>query len=214
MRNKPSSQLTKEQLYESVKQLIELQRAPNQIIHLPQQKLYTLFTIAFEYMLYMSTKNPGAYIIRIEDAHLADKLAFKAKDQTTRKFMSRMLLPRRLKYNNSVFYLDFFSFTTWQQTNEIPHHKIKGSIIVKNTTEKVLAEDLVPTEDENEVVNVQLPDDYYLESLRSITDNIIIIAYNKEFENTIQVQFPFIAEKEAIPPGVIIKEDLTFDDDL
>jgi hypothetical protein len=213
LKNRSANLLTKEQLYESVKQLIELETSPEQIIHLSQQKLYTLFTIAFEYLLYMSTKKPGAYIIRIEDAHLADKLAFKAKDQTTKKFMSRMLLPRRLKYNSSVFYLDFFSFTTWQQTNEIPHHKIKGALIVKNTTEKVLADEMIP-DDDQETTDIQLPDNYYLESLRPIADRVIVVAYNKEFDNAVQVKFPFISEKEAIPPGVIIKEDLKFDDDL
>ena len=108
--------LTKELLYEGVKTLLESNKNH---IHLPQQKLYTLFSLAFQYMLYNSTKDAGAYIIRIEDGQLAEKLARKAKDDVTRKFMQRLMLPRRLKYGNSTFYLDFFHIGSWSTVNEI-----------------------------------------------------------------------------------------------
>lgn len=42
--------LDKKHLYESVKQLVETEEHPH--IHLAQQKLYTLYSIAFQYMLY------------------------------------------------------------------------------------------------------------------------------------------------------------------
>ena len=70
------SQLSKKDLYESVKTLVETK---DQQILLGQHKLYTLFSIAFQYMLFLSTKNPGGYIIRIENSQLAEKLTKKSK---------------------------------------------------------------------------------------------------------------------------------------
>ena len=80
--------LDKSTLYEAVKTLVE---HPAKHIHLDQQKLFTLFSIAFQYILFRSTKHPGHYIIRIEDPSLAEKLARKAKDETTRKFIGRLI---------------------------------------------------------------------------------------------------------------------------
>ena len=70
--------LDKTTMYEAVKSLLE-EEAPH--LHLDQQKLFTLFSIAFQYILFRSTKYPGHYIIRIEDSFLADKLARKAKER-------------------------------------------------------------------------------------------------------------------------------------
>jgi len=67
--------LDKSTLYEAVKTLVE---NPAKHIHLDQQKLFTLFSVAFQYILFRSTKHPGHYIIRIEDSMLAEKLARKA----------------------------------------------------------------------------------------------------------------------------------------
>ncbi|MEX1099848.1 MAG: hypothetical protein WEB87_05450, partial [Bacteriovoracaceae bacterium] len=86
--------LTKEALYEGVKLLVD---SDSSHIHLPQQKLYTLFSIGFQYLLYKSTKEAGHYIIRVEDSYLLDKLQKKSKDQSTRRFMQSLALPRRLK---------------------------------------------------------------------------------------------------------------------
>ena len=69
--------ISKQDLYEAVKTLVECDE-PH--IHLHQHKLFTLFSIAFQYMLFRSTKKPGCYIIRVEDSILADKLA---KNQKT-----------------------------------------------------------------------------------------------------------------------------------
>ena len=77
-----SNDLTKQDLYEGVKTLIETDAIH---VHLPQQKLFTLFSVGFQYLLFQSTRNPGSYVIRVEDGHLAEKLAKKAKDPSTRK---------------------------------------------------------------------------------------------------------------------------------
>lgn len=66
-----SRDLEKTLLYQSVKTLLE---EKNSKISLPQHKLYTLFSIAFQYTLYTATKEPGNYIIRIEDSMLAKNL--------------------------------------------------------------------------------------------------------------------------------------------
>ena len=76
-----SGDITKQDLYEGVKTLIETDALH---IHLTQQKLFTLFSVGFQYLLFESTRNPGAYIIRVEDGYLADKLAKKSKDPSTR----------------------------------------------------------------------------------------------------------------------------------
>ena len=78
--------LPKETLYEGVKTLIESE-APH--IHLSQQKLYTLFSVGFNYLLFRSTKEAGHYIIRVEDSYLLEKLQKKSKDTTTRSFSSK-----------------------------------------------------------------------------------------------------------------------------
>src|SRR5690606_7633579 len=98
---------------------------PDKHIHLCQQKLYTLFSIAFQYLLYQSSKNNGAYIIRVEDSFLAEKLARKAKDETSRKFMARLLHTRKLRYERSTFYLDYFNLQSWSLTADLPKSRLK-----------------------------------------------------------------------------------------
>jgi len=109
--------LTKKVLYDAVKTLVE---TSDQHIHLNQHKLFTLFSIAFQYILFISTKKPGHYIIRIEDAMLTDKLVRKSKDTTTRKFLQSLILPRKLRYGKSMFHLDFFNMNSWSKTMELP----------------------------------------------------------------------------------------------
>jgi hypothetical protein len=204
--------LDKSTLYEAVKTLVE---SPSRHIHLNQQKLFTLFSIAFQYTLFRSTKYPGNYIIRIEDSLLAEKLARKAKDETTRKFLGRLIVPRRLAYGNSTFHLDYFPLSTWGVTKDLPKEKIQGAIIVKNTSHN-------PLIDESDFRHISLDDQaialfgehYYLNSLKEIAPTTITIAFNEEFEGLHQMQFAFIEESsEKFVDGVRISEDLNFDDE-
>jgi hypothetical protein len=161
-----SRDLSKQDLYESVKTLVEAENHPHLI--LPQQKLFTLFSLAFQYLLFMSTKKPGAYVIRVEDSQLADKLARKSKDPSTRKFIQSLLLPRKLKYGKSVFFLDFFHVGSWNLTSDIPREKLKGALIVKNTSSKPMDDvgvtDFDPEDEEARKEAEQLaalPKDYW-----------------------------------------------------
>lgn len=204
-----SKDLSKKDLYESVKTLVESDISH---IHLPQQKLFTLASVAFQYILYCSTKTPGAYIIRIEDSVLAEKLARKAKDLSTRKFIQRLLLPRRLKYDRSTFYLDFFHIGSWAITNEIPKEKIKGALIIKNTSSKPMQEAQFPEEEEVDPIMSSLPKDYFLTSLQEFVPKTITIAFDHQFEGTEQISFPFIKPKEEkLASGVRISSDVKWE---
>ncbi len=205
-----SSDLTKENLYEAVKAIYE---SPSKHLHLNQQKLYTLFSAAFNYMLYRSGKEPGHYIIRVQDSYLFDKLTKRSKDQTTRKFMQKLGLPRRLKYGGSTFHLDFFNISTWTTTNDIPKEKIKGAIIVKNANKQVID---TPTEEmeeaDREYIELlkALPTDYYVSTLTEFVPKTITIAFDEEFENLEILRFGFIKEapREEVLKGVKINVDL------
>lgn len=210
--NASSNDLSKEILYEGVKLLVDNESAH---IHLPQQKLYTLFSIGFQYLLFNSTKVPGHYIIRVEDSYLLDKLQKKSKDQSTRRFMQSLALPRRLKYGGSVFHLDFFNFSTWANTNELPKEKIKGALLVKNATKKPFGEYFGDEEDEQLKAMIDsLPKDYYLSSLKEFVPKTITIAYDETYEEVEQIKFPFIKEepKEKLSRGVNIASDVNLDD--
>lgn len=203
--------LDKSTLYEAVKTLVE---SPHKHIHLNQQKLFTLFSIAFQYILFRSTKHPGHYIIRIEDSILAEKLVKKSKDETTRKFMNRLLVPRRLAYGNSTFHLDYFPLATWGVTKDLPREKIQGAIIVKNTSHN-------PLIDESDFRNIKEDEqaiqlfgkNYYLTSLMGIAPTTITIAFEEVYEGAQPISFDFIEEKsEKLVDGVTISRDLQFDD--
>jgi hypothetical protein len=203
--------LDKTTLYEAVKTLIESNKKH---IHLGQPKLFTLFSFAFQYILFLSTKKPGHYIIRIEDSMLAEKLVRKAKDETTRKFMSRLLIPRRLTYGNSTFHLDYFPMSTWGMTKDLPKEKIQGAIIVKNTSSN-------PLIDESDFRNIREDDqalglfgkNYYLNSLTEIAPTTITIAFGEIYEELEGLVFDFIEEKsENTIEGVVISEDVKFED--
>ena len=75
-----------------------------------------------------------------------------------------MNLPRRLKYGKSMFHLDFFSFTTWANTNELPKEKVKGALIVKNASKLPIGSDFTDDEEVQAVLDT-LPKDYYRRSL-------------------------------------------------
>lgn len=204
--------LDKSTLYEAVKTLVE---SPAKHIHLDQQKLFTLFSIAFQYILFRSTKHPGHYIIRIENSLLAEKLARKAKDETTRKFMARLLIPRRLAYGNSTFHLDYFPLATWGVTKDLPQEKIQGAIIVKNTSHNPLIDESDfrhVTEDEQAVA--LFGKNYYLTTLKEIVPTTITIAFEEVFEELETIQFDFIEEKsEKLVDGVTVSEDISIEED-
>lgn len=202
-----SKDISKTDLYESVKTLLETE---HKHIHLPQQKLFTLFSIAFQYMLYQSTKNPGAYILRIEDSGLADKLARKSKDSSTRRFIQSLLIPRKLKYQKSTFFLDFFHPGSWSLTAEVPAEKIKGAIVVKNTNEKPMTE-LDPEEEEETNQLAALPPNYYITSLQEFVPKTITIALNAELENVETVTFPFIKKEKEKVKGFTLSADIDLD---
>lgn len=204
--------LDKSTLYEAVKTIVE---SPAKHIHLDQQKLFTLFSIAFQYILFKSTKNPGHYIIRIEDSMLAEKLARKAKDETTRKFMGRLLIPRRLAYGNSTFHLDYFPLATWGVTKDLPQEKIQGAIIVKNTSHNPLIDesDFRHVSDDDQAIAL-FGEHYYLSTLMDISPRTITIAFEEEFEGLESIQFDFIEDKsERMVDGVMISSDVHFEED-
>ncbi len=204
-----SGDLTKQDLYEGVKTLIETDAVH---VHLPQQKLFTLFSIGFQYLLFESTRKPGAYIIRVEDGQLAEKLAKKAKDPSTRKFMSSLLLSRKLKYERSVFYVDYFHMGSWNMTNEIPREKIQAALVVKNTSPKLMMEFDTQEETDTAIIDTIKNQDY-LKSLMEFVPRTISIAFEENFPGTTPVHFPFIKkEKERTVAGVTINTDIDFDE--
>lgn len=205
-----SSDLSKQDLYEGVKTLIETDAVH---VHLPQQKLFTLFSIGFQFLLFQSTRKPGAYVIRVEDGHLAEKLAKKAKDPSTRKFMQSLLIPRKLKYEKSVFYLDYFHFGSWNMTSEIPKDKLQAALIVKNTSSKPMIEIEMEADEDNSAVIDTIKNQDYLKVLQEFVPKTIIIAFEETFDCTTQINFPFIKkEKERTVSGVTINDDVEWDD--
>lgn len=205
-----SNDLTKQDLYEGVKTLIETDAVH---VHLPQQKLFTLFSIGFQYLLFQSTRKPGAYIIRVEDGHLAEKLAKKAKDPSTRKFMQSLLIPRKLKYEKSVFYLDYFHMGSWNMTSEIPKDKIQAALVVKNTSSRPMMEIEMEEVDETSFPDT-IKNGQYLKTLMESAPRTITIAFEEMFEGTTQVSFPFIKkEKERTVSGVTIHDDVEWIED-
>ncbi len=205
------TELSKNDLYEAVKILVETE-APH--IHLNQHKLFSLFSIAFQYFLFRSTKEPGAYILRIEDSILAEKLSKKAKDSSTRRFMQTILIPRKLKFNRSVFYLDSFHMGSWNFTNDIPPEKIKGALVVKNTSSRPMDElGFSEGEDGEEApATPELPPNYFYSCLQEFVPKTIIISFQDSYENVQPVSFPFIKkDKEKTVGGVTLAEDLDWD---
>lgn len=180
----------KQNLYESVKTIVE---SDADHFLLRQHKLFTLVSIGLQYMLFRSNKEPGAYIIRIKNGIFAEKLAQKAKDDITAKFLRSIMIPRKMKYGKSIFYLDFFQFNTWNLTNEIPHQKIKGALIINDSRDR-------PMEDEELAeagLDIGLPSDYYLTSLQSIAPKTITIDYNYKNDELENIAFPFIGEEKG-----------------
>ncbi len=196
--------LSTRDLYESVKALVE---CPAKLIHLNQHKLYTLFSISFQHLLFSSTKEAGHYIIRVENSHLAMKLARKAKDDSTHKFMNNLLVQRRLRYGKSTFHLDFFNVATWGTTKELPKDRVKGALIVRNTTNTPMDDSV-----SSELLEMMshLPEDYFLSSLNYVPKRVII-SFEQEYPKSTIVRFPFIKEKKGETlTGVKLSSDLNF----
>lgn len=202
--------LSKEDLYEGVKTLVDNDQ-PH--IQLTQHKLFTLFSVAFQYLLYRSTKEPGAYIIRIENSALAEKLSRKAKDDTSRKFLNSLLLPRKLKYGKSMFFIDFFHVGSWNLTNEIPQSKLKGALIVKNTSSTpmsdLFSEDTESDEAQRQLLE-QLPEHYYTTMLKEIVPQTITICTDP-IDELSELRFPFIKDSEQTLKGVRIASDIVLE---
>ncbi len=201
-----NDQITKEQLYESVKTLVENKESH---IHLDQHKLYTLVSIAFQYLLYKSTKSPGYYLLRVEDHPLLDKMIRKAKDPTTRKFLHKLSDQRKFKYGKSTFILDYFQMSSWALTNDLAKGQIKSAIIVKNASntpfgDSIYLQELAELKEEG----TEFPETHYLESLKSFVPRTITIAYEHEFEGLSKVRFPWIKKSQINLSGVKIAKDL------
>jgi hypothetical protein len=201
--------LNKNLLYEAVKTLVE--QEDHKHLHLCQHKLFNLYSIGFQYLLYRSTKKPGAYVIRIEDSMLAEKISKRAKDPSSRRFLQAMLIPRKLKYEKSMFYLDFFHIGSWNMTNDIPKEKLQGALIVKNTARRPMIE-VDENKDEEDVsssILSNLPKDYYLTSLKDFVPKTILISYGEDYDGTQKVEFPFIKkDPEKSIPGVFFGKDI------
>ena len=217
--NTRSGDLTKQILYESVKTLLGIEEAH---ILLPQKKLFTLFSVAFQYFLFCSTKKHGAYILRIEDGLLCGKLARKAKDSSTRNFLQSLLLPRKFNYGKSTFVLDFFTTGSWNLVAEIPRHKIQGALIVKNTTARPmreLAQEEGQKEGQKEGEEQQasvppapeVPSDYYLTSLMEFVPKSITIDCDCPVKGLVPVKFPFIKEEQESVQGLTLSREIDLD---
>lgn len=199
--------LSKEDLILSVKTLNEMKDVPH--IHLTQHKLFTLSSISVQFLLKYSTLNPGSYIIRIEDGILYDKLVKRSKDLSTRNFLQALLLPRKLKFKDSLFFLDFFHVSTWQRTNEIPKEKIKGALVIKNSTTKPMIEPRY-LDEKIEEENI-LPKNFYYSSLQEVAPKTIIIAFGESFDNCKPLEFPWIKKNEDRISGVTFSKDLNLE---
>lgn len=199
-RNTSSSKdLTKDRLYEGVKLIAE---SSAQHLHLYQAKLYTLFSLAFQYLLFKASKEGGVYLIRIEDSFLAEKISYKAKDPSSRKFMNQLIPTRKLRYANSLLYLDYFNPTSWSLTKDLPAEKMKMALIVKNTSPRPFIEDIDYRE---------LGEHFYLETLVQTLPKTLCIGYGQDYSvlepKPEQLRFEFIPDKIEVSAGVKILDD-------
>lgn len=198
--------LPKSELLRAVKTLIDLNEVPH--LHLPQHKLFTLTSVALQYLMYYAGKNPGSYILRIEDSLLLEKLVKRSKDPTTRNFLRALFLPRKIKYKTSLFFLDYFHVGTWQKTNEIPKDRIKGALIIKNShTRPMMETGYVEGEEEDQFPNI-FPPDFYYTSLQEIAPKTVVLAYGEEFEGTEIVEFPWIKKEDEKISGMTFAKNL------
>ena len=200
------SDLTKEELYKAVKNLVD---SNTNHIHLPQQKLFTLYSISFNYLMFQSTKDPGHYVIRVEDASLAEKLSKRAKDDTSRKFLQSLMIPRKLKFGQSTFHLDYFHVGTWARTSELPKDKIRGALIIKNS----VVHPMIEIDPDGSDPHLENPLIFY-STLREFCPRTITIGSSGDFPGTEKISFDFIKDEDERPiSGVRFNSDVQFDDE-
>ena len=131
--------------------------------------------------------------------------------------MQQLLIPRRLNYQKSSFYLDFFQVTSWNMTSDIPRERIKAALVVKNTSDRPMS-DIDPlaigeTTDGSRNL-ADLPRDYYFTSLQSFVPKSIIIAFQAQFEATHEINFAFIKKSnDRLAPGLKISDELDLEDE-
>ena len=124
--------------------------------------------------------------------------------------MQSILIPRKMKFDRSTFYLDYFHVTSWNITNDIPKDKIQGALIIKNTQSKLMNE--VDPDDENHEIISTLSKDYFLSSLLENSPKTITIAFEEEFEQLTPLSFSFIKkEKERTLSGVTLSEEIDWE---
>ncbi|MBP5296221.1 MAG: hypothetical protein J6Y94_02690 [Bacteriovoracaceae bacterium] len=201
--------LSTAELREGIELLLAAEDRP--FIHLAQQKLHTLTSIGVQYLLYLAHKVPGSYIIRIEDSLLAEKLAVKAKGPLTHKYLQALFLPRKLKFGPSYLYMDFFHWSSWRMTNEIPPERIKAALIINNSSPRPMAE--LPDDPAASITEglPQLPEDYYLTSLQAFVPKLIVIAYGHHFDQAYEISFPFIKKKKEKLSGIVLGQGFDLD---
>jgi len=139
----------------------------------------------------------------------------KSKDVSTRNFMQKLALPRKLKFQNSTFYLDFFNIGSWALTNDLPKEKFRAALVVKDTVDRPLDQSTeVEDEDEAEAAKLiaSLPEDYYISTLINYMPKTINISIGDAIEGTKDVKFPFIKEEREIVKGVRIATDVNIED--
>src|SRR5690606_18104226 len=127
----------------------------------------------------------------------------------------RLALPRRMKYGSSWFHLDFFNFSTWAATNELPKEKIQAALIIKNASKSPLMFDASDEEEEHmKAVLANLPENYYQSSLASFVPKTITIAFDEKYEGSQEIVFPFIKEepREKSVKGVNLASDIDASD--
>ena len=144
---------------------------------------------------------------------MAKKLARKSKDPSTRKFIQSLLLPRRLKYGRSTFYLDFFNLGTWG-SSDIPPAQRQVALVIKNTSGKVMNQFFDETEedDPNAEALKNLPEDYYYSTLQDAFPKTLLISIEESIRVQLLSEFPFIKkEKEKTVSGVTINDKLDWE---
>lgn len=204
--------LTKEQLVDGVGCILKEIDVPESKyplhLHLNQHKLFTLFSVAFQSMLFLSSQSntSGQYLIRLENGALGQKLSQKAKDESTRKFIVKLLIQRKLKYKESCFYLDYFSPNTWFPLAEIPKGRFQGVIIVSESSMRELGEEYA-----------HLGEIPYYTLIKNFCDKSILIDLNKnqrfeeQIEPIIKVTIPIIGPKDedvTLASGVSISKEI------
>jgi len=127
--------------------------------------------------------------------------------------MQSLLIPRKLKYEKSVFYLDYFHLGSWNLTSDIPKDKIQAALIVKNTSSRPMFEIEEADGEDNSAIIDTIKNHDYLKILMEFVPKTITIAFEENFDGTTQINFPFIKkEKERTVSGVTINDDVEWDD--